>query len=324
MKQKKQQGLIPAQQANQLITTRPLEEVLSGIHSERTKKAYSKDVRDFFGTNDLTLEQVAQIKPSDVARFRDQLIKDGRKPSTINRKMCSVRYVFDKLLLMNMIPFNPAHSKLVKAPKQSTVRHTDYLSWEEIGQLVQIPDQTIARGRRDHAMLMLAVNLGLRKDELLSIKLVDLKTGPTGEPYVWVRGKGEKERFVGYAKRPEVEKALDTHLKDRGQEPGYLFHGRKGPAFKMSDGRFWQIVTQHAEAAGLLKKGIHPHTLRAAFITMAHDQGVPVADIQRAVGHSRGETTLGYVRDLEMIKNKAVSALKGLGTKNESGDRRNG
>lgn len=315
MSRKKRQELIPVQQANQLITTRPVNEALLGIHSERTRKAYAKDVRDFFGTNDLALEQIIQTKPSDVARFRDQLVKDGMKPSTINRKLSAVRYVFDYLLLMKAVSFNPAHPKLVKAPKRPIVRHTDILSWKDIGELLGVLDLSTPLGRRDHAMLMLAVNLGLRKDELISIKLADLKTGSAGEPYIWVRGKGEKERLVGYANRPDVEKVLVEYFKDRGQEDGYLFHGRKGPESKMSDGRFYQIVTQHAEKAGLFKKGIHPHSLRAAFITLAHDQGVPVADIQKAVGHSRGETTLGYVRDLEMIKNKAVSALRGLGEK---------
>lgn len=300
-----------ARQTQALAIRRPLEDVLSGIHSENTRRAYGKDVRDFFGKNDLTLDELARVTPKEVAHFRDELIKKGLKPSTVARKLSAVRFVFDQMVLRGLLTYNPAHPKIVKAPKKATVKHTDVLSWDEAKALLSSPNRAIPMGRRDYALMMLGMNCAFRRGEILSIQLEDLKTGPNGELYIRIRGKGEKERLVSYD-REDVRDALTEYLKDRGDEPGFVFPGRYGVHTQLHGSRAWQIVKHHANEAGLFKKGIKVHTLRATFITFALEQGVSLDEIQKTVGHSRGETTLGYARDLEMIKSKGILALKGL------------
>jgi len=304
---KKPRSLIPAPQKHEITVTEPASDALTGYLSGNTKRAYARDIKDFFKISDLsklTMGRVKAVNPRDVAAFRDKLIADGMKPSTIQRKLSAVRSVYNYLMTVGAITINPAHPKLVRAPKKPTVRKTDIITWDDAVRILKSVDRSKPIGRRNYTLLLLSLNLGTRRSELLKIQLDDMKHGPEGD-YVYIKGKGEKERFIFL--RPDVKAAIDDYMKDRGDAPGPLFPGRK----KELDGsQFWRIVKLYAEKAGL--KDIHPHSLRAAFITLAHQKGIPVGDIQKTVGHSRGETTLSYVRDLEMIKTSATKALKGL------------
>jgi site-specific recombinase XerD len=290
-----------------LIISQPASEALSGYLSKNTKRAYERDLKDFFEVEDLStlpMSRVEGVAPRDVVKFRDGLLIQGMKPSTVQRKLSAIRGLYNYLMASGVIALNPAHPKLVRAPKKSSVRKTDIITWDDAVRILKAVDQSTLLGRRNYLLLLLGLNIGTRRFELLGIQIEDLKTGPEG-PYVHIRGKGEKERFV--ALRQDVQETMKEYLKDRGPAPGPLFPGRRA---ELSGMQFWRIVKKYAEMAGL--HGIHPHSLRAAFITLAHQLGVPVGDIQKTVGHSRGETTLGYVRDLEMIKSSATKALKGL------------
>lgn len=299
--------IVPAQPKQELTVTQPGSEALTGFLSGNTKRAYARDIMDFFEIDDLsklTTARTKSVTPKEVAAFRDKLIAEGKKPATVQRKLSALRSVYNYLMTMGAITINPAHPKLVRSPKKSSVRKTDIITWDDAIRILNSADRSTAIGRRDYTLLFLSLNLGTRRSELLKIQLDDMKHGPEGH-YVYIKGKGEKERFIFL--RPDVKATIDEYMKDRGPESGPLFPGRK----KELDGsQFWRIVKVYAEKAGL--KDIHPHSLRAAFITLAHQKGVPIADIQKTVGHSRGETTLAYARDLEMIKSSATKALTGL------------
>ncbi len=306
MAKKKSRGLVPVTN-KELSIVKPAAEALSGFLSGNTKRAYERDLKDFFGVDDLKVLPMARIevvRPNDVVKFRDKLLADKKKPSTVQRKLSAIRSLYNYLMAAGAVMANPAHPKLVRSPKKSTVRKTDVITWDDAIGILNSIDRSTKIGRRDYTLLLVGLNLGVRRAELLGLDLDDLKHGPEGH-YVYIKGKGEKERFIGL--RADVKAAIDEYLKDRGTAPGPLFPGRKD---ELDGSQFWRIVKKYAEKAGL--KGIHPHSLRAAFITLAHQKGVPVGDIQKTVGHSRGETTLGYVRDMEMIKSSATKALKGL------------
>jgi len=291
----------------ELAFTQPAAEALSGFLSGNTKRAYERDLKDFFEVENLEMipmARITSITPRDVVAFRDKLLADKKKPSTVQRKLSAIRSLYNYLMAAGGVTINPAHPKLVRAPKKSSVQKTDIVSWDDAVKMLKGVDRSTRLGRRDYLLILLGFNLGTRCSELLGAQLEDIKHGPEGW-YVHVRGKGEKDRFIFL--RPDIKEALDVYLLDRGDAPGPLFPGRKA---ELDGSRYWRIVKFYAEKVGL--KGIHPHSLRAAFITLAHQQGVPVGNIQKTVGHARGETTLGYVRDLEMIKSSATKALKGL------------
>lgn len=307
-KKKTSKALVPVSQPGTLIPKRPADEALAGFLSEETKRAYGVDLKQFFGVKNLSrlpMERILSVTPDEVTSFRDRLLEEGKKPSTVQRKLSAIRMLYNHLIARSIVTLNPANSKLVRSPKSQSVRKTDILTWDDAIKILRSIDQSKPFGKRNYTLILLALNLGVRRSELLGIRLEDIKNGPEGA-YVVIRGKGQKERFVYL--RPDVASAIEGYLKSCKIKSEHLFPGQNGKP--LTGRRFWAIVRRRAEIAGL--KDIHPHSLRAAFITLAHQKGVPVGDIQKTVGHSRGETTLGYVRDLEMIKKSATKALGGL------------
>jgi integrase/recombinase XerD len=304
-------GLVPLRGGAQppAVLQSPVKDFLSSFMEGNTTRAYTRDLQDFFRKTDLTkipMREVMGIKPPDVASFRDELLLQKMKPGTVARKLSAVRAFFDYLLARGAVAFNPAHPKLVRAPKRPNLQKTDAISWNEALKILEAPDRSTPIGRRDYLLILLDIRTGLRRSELVSIRVEDIRPGPPA-PHLYLKGKGEKERKVEI--RPDLFEALEAYERDLEEKGGYLFPGNKGK--HLTAGQFWRIVKHYAEAAGLPRR-IHPHSLRAAFITFALEAGVPLPDVQRAGGHTRPETTLGYARDLEQVKSKAPRALDGL------------
>jgi len=309
-----QRGLVPLDRPGTGIAiVRPALEAGKAFLAENTKRAYFRDWMDFFRVNDLALVTPAMVvntTPDQVADFRDQLLEKELSPGTVNRKLSSVRAFFDQMVLRRVIHINPAHPKLVRAPKRSTVHKMESLSPEEAVRFLSAIDRSTVQGRRDYAVIMMDLHMGLRRSEALSIQADQFKTAQ-GKAYLVFRSKGEKERMVTI--NEDLAEALSAYAMDRGNAPGWLFPGRS-PETHLSGDQFWRICKRYLEAAGINKK-IGTHGLRATFITHNIAAGTPLSEIQKTVGHSRGETTLGYARDLEMIKSRAPKAMEGFKAK---------
>lgn len=129
-----------------------------------------------------------------------------------------------------------------------------------------------------------------------------------GKAYYVFRSKGEKERHVTI--NQDLEKVLAAYAVDRGSSPGWLFPGRN-PENPLCGDMFWKIMKKYLDMVGIKKK-VGTHGLRATFITVNLEKGTPISEIQKTVGHSRPDTTLGYARDLEAIKSRAPAAMEGL------------
>jgi site-specific recombinase XerD len=303
-------ALIPIQEAGSgIIPAKPAVAVGKAYLAANTKRAYFRDWMDFFEVDSIdkiTASMVAVVTPEKVADFRDACLARGLSPGTVNRKLSSLRALFDQLVFRRAIEINPAHSKLVRAPKRGTVQKMDFLSEGEVKVFLGAIDRSTPRGRRDYAAIMTGLHMGLRRSEGLTIRMEDFKTDGI-KAYLTFRSKGEKERKIWV--NQDLERALSGYAKDRGRTPGWLFPGRAGKP--LSGDQYRRIIKGYLKAAGIHKK-IGTHGLRATFITINIDKGTPLSEIQKTVGHSRGDTTLGYARDLEMIKSRAPKAMEGL------------
>ena len=196
---------VPVQKKHEITIIQPASEALTGFLSGNTKRAYGRDIMDFFEIDDLSKLSMARarsVTPKEVAAFRDKLLAEGKKPATIQRKLSALRSVYNYLMTVGAITVNPAHPKLVRSPKKSTVRKTDIITWDDANNILNAVDRSTAIGRRDYTLLLLSLNLGTRRSELLKIQLDDMKHGPEGH-YVYIKGKGEKERFIFL--RPDIK-----------------------------------------------------------------------------------------------------------------------
>lgn len=308
----KRRDLVPIQKSKPgaITVVQPAVEAGKAFLSKNTIRAYTRDWLDFFKVE--TLEQVTVpmamgVKPENVADFRDECLEKGLGPGTVNRKLSSIRAFFDQLILRGLMSINPAHPKLVRPPKRGSIQKMEALSEAEARAFLSVIDRSTVRGRRDYAIIMTDLHMGLRRSEALSIKSDQFRT-IDGKACVVFRSKGEKERLIWVNR--DLEVALAAYAKDRGTQPGWLFPGRD-PKKPLSGDQFWRIVQGYLEQAGIKKK-VGTHGLRATFITHNLARGTPIDQIQKSVGHARGETTLGYSRDLEMVKSRAPAAMEGM------------
>ena len=136
-----------------------------------------------------------------------------------------------------------------------------YLTEPEIDALLAAPDRSTSVGRRDHALLLLAVQTGLRASELASLRRQDLNLSSG-----WVRceGKGRKERCTPLSRT--ARQVLRVWLRELGGNPDSpLFPSRSGG--HLTRAGIWRLVVKHIDTArqrcpSLAGKNITPHVLR--------------------------------------------------------------
>lgn len=297
-------GMVPVAPA------RPAATALAGFISENTKRAYERDLKDFFGIEEelgtLSMETMLRVQPADVVAFRDRLITDGLKASTICRKLSALRSMYDHLRAAGVVERNPADPKLVRSPRRGSIRKTSPMTAAELKRLLAEPDRTTEIGLRDYAMLLLAAQAGLRREELCAMK--DEQLSKHGDRWcVAFRGKGGKERRI-----PLHESVVEAvRAWQRVRTKGATATFCKNDGSPMNPGNFYKAVVQYASAAGFTaeEKRVHPHSLRAAFATTLHQQGMPLKEIRDLMGHSRIETTAGYVEEADLMESKAPDML---------------
>ena len=206
----------------------------------------------------------------------------------------------------------PQHSALIQRvlampSKRHETRPIEFLLRKEIEALLAAPDTTTWAGRRDQALLLLAVQTGLRVSEIVNLRCDDVIFGHGA--HVRCEGKGRKHRCTPLKK--QVVTTLKNWLEERHAQPqDPLFpNARGGP---LSRHGVAYLLVKHVTKAravcpGLANKRVSPHVLRhtAAMDLLRH--GVDRAVIALWLGHESVETTQIYLHaDLE-IKEKALA-----------------
>lgn len=171
-----------------------------------------------------------------------------------------------------------------------------------VGQLPPGERRRALAALRDRALLRLLADLGLRVGEALGLDVASLSHN-RGRPTVRFVGKGGRVRERPLP--PTVTGALEDYLAARracGDPPtGPLFATTArggGPPGRLDEPAVFRLVRRTARQAGLPAAGrLSPHSLRHAFATNAREAGVPLEDVQDAMGHADTRTTRRYDRD---------------------------
>ena len=191
----------------------------------------------------------------------------------------------------------------------------NFLSREEAEGLLGAPTLTSWSGRRDCALMLLALQTGLRLSELISLKRADLvlKTGA----HVRVMGKGRKERCTPLAKR--TRGVLTEWLKEpvRGTTDLVFTNTRGG---QLSADGIQYIVAKHVTAAAvgcpsLASKRVTPHVFRHTAAMELLLAGVDRTVIALWLGHESIETTQIYLDANLAMKEEALAKVSVVGKK---------
>ncbi len=192
-------------------------------------------------------------------------------------------------------------------------KETEFLTEEEVAAILRIPDRRILQGKRDYAILLTLLTTGLRKAELCSLKLGDLKTY-RNQPVVDVVGKGE--RFRRLPLKGETLLAIQDYLKasKNGTDPDQaLFRtlGKHGPYEQVGlTPKAVDCLVKTASQRALIRKRVHPHVMRHSFATGLLDKGVDLTTVRELMGHSHLRTTERYLHSTDDRKADAVKRLQ--------------
>jgi integrase/recombinase XerD len=257
--------------------------------SEHTRAAYRRDVAGWLAWcagRDLDPLRAGFLEVNAYARA---LEARPLAAATVARKLSGVSSWYDFLVKLRAVEANPvggADRPYVSRDHSATVGLTP----AEVDDLLAAAQRA---GVRHRAVLTLLADLGLRVGELVGLDLADVGW-ERGHRTVRFVGKGGKPRRR--ALTPGAAAALDEYLRLRGLAEGPLFVTATGARIdRHAVFRLVRRLAAEARIAGADR--LSPHSLRHAFATAARAEGVPLEDVQDAMGHADPRTTRRYDRD---------------------------
>jgi site-specific recombinase XerD len=255
-------------------------------YSGNTRKAYARDLTDWFGWLDVRGLVVLEATRSTVdlyARHLDE--QGGLSRSTIARRLSTLAGYYRYAESEGAVARNPVSA--VRRPRTSQDSPTLGLSKTEARQLL---DQAAHDGPRTEALVTLLLLTGCRVGEALALTVTDLSVDK-GHRVATLHGKGGKKRRLPIP--AAAAHALDTYLAGRDA----------GPVFTTATGRPWaqssvfRTIRRLARDAGVPHhERVTPHSLRHTAATLALDANAPLRDVQDMLGHADPRTTRRYDR----------------------------
>jgi site-specific recombinase XerD len=261
--------------------------------------------------SDLRLEE---LDATFLGEFLEHLERDRRNAvPTRNNRLCAL-HAFFRYVALNE-PALALHCQRILAIPTKRYDRTpvEYLTEDESAALIAAPDVGTWIGRRDRALLLLAIQTGLRNSEITSLRCQDVDIG-TGA-HVRCLGKGRKMRCTPL--RPEVIAVLKTWLSEQGGNPvDPLFPSSRGGP--LSADALQRLVVRHTVTArrvcpSLVGKTVTPHTLRHAAAMALLRGGVDPSVIALWLGHESMETTRIYLHADMRMKEQALAHVTSCG-----------
>lgn len=226
-----------------------------------------------------------------------------------NTRLAAIRSFF-RYVAMNEPAYMLHAQKILAMPSKRHVRRTvDFLNRAEVNALLASPDRSTWVGRRDYAILTVALQTGLRASEIINLRRCDIAHG-TGA-HVQCEGKGRKQRCTPL--RQETLKLLKVWLQERGGDDNDpLFPTTRGT--RLSRDALEQIVRRHTLAASkscpsLRGKRVSPHVLRHSTAMELLHHGVDQTVIALWLGHENVETTQVYIHADIRLKEAALARI---------------
>lgn len=252
---------------------------------------------------------LADLNAELIAGFLHHLEADrANSPRTRNTRLAAIRSLFHYAA-----PLHPEHAadiqRVLAIPQKRFDRAiVTFLTEPETEALLAAPNRHTWTGRRDHALLQLATQSGLRVSEITALTIADIQLGTPGAHVFVAHGKGRKQRATPIT--TSTIATMRVWLREQaGQPTDPLFPSRRGTP--LSRDAVEDLVTKHAASAvscpSLTAKTVTPHTLRHTSAMRLLHAGVDTTVIALWLGHESVETTQIYIHADLTIKEKALA-----------------
>lgn len=256
-----------------------------------------RSLLDDIDIRDIDLEFIKTITTSDIFDYLSYLANDrtanpdapmpdyGISPTARARKLSALKSFYKYLTIRTrQLQENPVADLEYPKLRKSLPK---YLTMEQSAALLKAvsgPNE-----KRDYAILMLFLNCGIRRSELVGLNITDVY-----DDRIRVIGKGNKERFVYFG--TPCRKAIDAYLVERNNkiltDNRALFGSRDGNRISVS--AVHRLVKKALLQAGLDASQFSAHKLRHTAATMMLSGGVDVKTVQEVLGHENLNTTQIY------------------------------
>lgn len=239
---------------------------------------YNDSIEQFFAFfwDQDPVRPLTKLSAADVESFLIYLRRAGRADSTVNARYRALRRFFRWLKAQRYIKKDPTQG--MRAPSVKPDAVVPY-SPEEFMDLWRAASHWPDLMARDHAMLALLYNTGLRAGELCTLRRENIREGR-----ILVRGKGKKERWLTL--EPNTQNHLGNYLRDERQRPGRF-------VFNISPRGLHSVIRRLAWKADVANAYVH--RFRDTYAVEFLEHGGAVDDLQVILGHSNIQTTLRYV-----------------------------
>ncbi|MGH2352407.1 MAG: tyrosine-type recombinase/integrase, partial [Chloroflexota bacterium] len=282
--------------------------------SPRTVAAYRDALRLLFAfVQERTGKPPSRLDVLDldaalIGAFLTHLERDRfNSARTRNARLAAVRSLFRYAALRH-----PEHAELIQQvlaipAKRYEQNVVTFLGREEVDALLGAPDRTTWIGRRDHALLVLAIQTGFRVSELTGLASGDLQLGVGAQARC--HGKGRKERVTPLT--AQTAAVLRAWVRERSGSPADpLFPSSRGGALS-ADAVQW-LLSKHAKTAArrcpsLGDKKLSPHVLRHTCAMNLLQSGVDPSTIALWLGHESVQTTQAYLHADLALKERALA-----------------
>lgn len=295
------------------MTFKPFTDYLSieKNYSSHTVQAYKRDLEVFcsFVQDEFGIDAIKDINYSQIRNWIVHLVESGLSNRSVNRKISSLNSYYKYLQKIGEISNNPlSKHKALKTSKKLQIP----FSQQEINTVLdELNFDTSFEGIRDRLIIELFYSTGIRRIELINIKVSDLDLS---RKTLKVLGKRNKERII-----PLIESIVITvqeyidkrkHLVDI-QDEEFLFLTKKG--VKIYETLVYRIINNYfSKASNKVKKS--PHVLRHSFATHLLNQGANLNAVKELLGHSSLAATQIYTHN-------SVAELKNVHAKSHPRNR---
>lgn len=263
-------------------------------YSAHTVKAYQKDIEEFIGfcKTQYELITIDEVDYSLIRSWIVSLVNTSISNRSINRKVASLKAYYKFLQRIEKIDANPlSKHKALKTSKKIEVPFSE-IEMEKV--LQQIPFEEGFEGVRNKLMIELLYTTGIRRAELINLKITDVDLN---ENTIKVLGKRNKERIV-----PLLFSTKDIfidYLKERKNLEGvvdgsYVFLLKSG--IKIYETLVYRTINKYlSEVSSKVKTS--PHILRHTFATHLLNKGADLNSVKELLGHSSLASTQVYTHN---------------------------
>ncbi len=294
--------------------------LLTDKRSENTRRAYQKDLEDFFLTmagkeaGPEIVRQFLALERSQAVtitlQYKALLIQKGLAEATINRRLAALRSLVSFARTVGQCEFSLDD---VKGEKIESYRDTSGVSPVSVAAMLAIPNRKTVKGKRDYAILRLLWENALRRGEVVKTNIEDFDS-ENFTLAILGKGKGTQKQSVTLSMK--AGQALIEWLQVRGeaepQDPLFIALDNANRGHRLTGEAVAHLVRQTAKAAGI-SKAMSPHRMRHSAITAALEAtNGNVAAVQKLSRHAKVETVMVYEDKRTDQQKKVTDILSGI------------